>query len=540
MNRDLVEEKNAQQSYEVLKTLFYENIKDSLKAISYANTYLKKAKDKQDTLHIAHGYFYFGRMYLHNPQIMLQYSDSIIAITENKDYFKYPARGYLYKGYSLDLLDKDELAITSYLEGLRFAELKNDMPNVIAIRHNIALLKNILGKSTQALEVFKENLQYIRKQDTLKEYKPHYIASLYKISDVYNRLGKIDSAATYLRRGLEKTGYEETNFYYPDLLLGYGINLYLRQNYSMALDTLKKSHLLLSKRQKSANISIAKMYLGKSFIGLQQKKEGLDNLKTVISKTDSLNYVPEIRDAFTILIDHYNHVDNNTEQLKLMERLISYDRIYNKKHNKLNNTIVKNYDEAGLIRQRNELVQKLDNDKKKSRITIIALTILTISIVLVLLYFLRKRNRQHKQELGEKTRTITELRSQKEKKSKDLDISDELAKNILKKLETFENNLEFTKNNLTLGKVAKMLKTNSTYLSFIINKFKNKNFATYLKDLRINYCIERINNDSRFRQYSIKSIAKEIGFNNIQSFATAFNERTGVNPAAYVKNIEKH
>ncbi|RTZ50461.1 AraC family transcriptional regulator [Chryseobacterium arthrosphaerae] len=69
---------------------------------------------------------------------------------------------------------------------------------------------------------------------------------------------------------------------------------------------------------------------------------------------------------------------------------------------------------------------------------------------------------------------------------------------------------------------GKKIKTNSRYLSEIINTYKGKNFATYLNDLRIDYAINRLVNDRKFRSYKLPFIAEELGYNNEQAFTLAF------------------
>jgi len=66
---------------------------------------------------------------------------------------------------------------------------------------------------------------------------------------------------------------------------------------------------------------------------------------------------------------------------------------------------------------------------------------------------------------------------------------------------------------------------------------KGKNFSSYLSDLRVDYAIDRIKNNSQFRLYSIKAIAEETGFKNTESFSKAFHKKTGIYPSYFIKNI---
>ena len=88
--------------------------------------------------------------------------------------------------------------------------------------------------------------------------------------------------------------------------------------------------------------------------------------------------------------------------------------------------------------------------------------------------------------------------------------------------------------------LSKSLSTNSNYLSKIINFYKGKNFSSYISDLRIDYCVEKLKTDEIFIKYSIKAIAFDIGFNNTESFSKAFYKKTGIYPSFFIKELEKH
>ncbi|WP_185133727.1 helix-turn-helix domain-containing protein [Chryseobacterium indologenes] len=118
-------------------------------------------------------------------------------------------------------------------------------------------------------------------------------------------------------------------------------------------------------------------------------------------------------------------------------------------------------------------------------------------------------------------------------------ISEDIAQTILQELGTFETKEQFLSKGITLGVLAKKIKTNSRYLSEIINTYKGKNFATYLNDLRIDYAISRLATDRKFRSYKVPFIAEELGYNNEQAFTMAFKKRTGTPLSVYLKEIEE-
>lgn len=117
-------------------------------------------------------------------------------------------------------------------------------------------------------------------------------------------------------------------------------------------------------------------------------------------------------------------------------------------------------------------------------------------------------------------------------------VPEDVTQFILKELETFENKQLFLKNGITLASLSKNIKTNTSYLSETINNHKGKNFTSYLNDLRVDYVLERLVKDKKFRSYKLPAIAEEIGYNNVQVFAAAFKKKTGTTPSIYIKEIE--
>lgn len=93
---------------------------------------------------------------------------------------------------------------------------------------------------------------------------------------------------------------------------------------------------------------------------------------------------------------------------------------------------------------------------------------------------------------------------------------------------------------INLNSLAKNMGTNSNYLSKIINFHKGDNFSTYLSDLRIEYTIEALQKQSKLREYTIKTIAHEVGFGNTESFTKAFYKKTGLYPSYFIKQLKKN
>ena len=118
-------------------------------------------------------------------------------------------------------------------------------------------------------------------------------------------------------------------------------------------------------------------------------------------------------------------------------------------------------------------------------------------------------------------------------------IKDETVADILEKLVKLEEKRQFLRQDFTLHNVAKKLKTNTAYLSKIINSELGKSFSTYANELRINYIILELKNNTKLRSYSINAIAEEIGYKSPESFTKYFKAATGISPSVYIKKINE-
>lgn len=117
-------------------------------------------------------------------------------------------------------------------------------------------------------------------------------------------------------------------------------------------------------------------------------------------------------------------------------------------------------------------------------------------------------------------------------------ISKETEQRILNDLYKWELRLQYLKPDITLTSLASRIKTNTKYLSFIINDQKGKDFNNYINELRVNYIINKLQEDPVFRDYKIAYLAQEAGFSTHSKFATTFKAITGISPSAFISNLK--
>ena len=522
--------------FKKLEKLFRDSVQDSINSGIYSTTYLVKAKKALDTLEIANAYDLLCHHNHSNPNVILKYVDSMIQITSNKGFKKYPTRGYLHKGYALFYLKKFDEALDAYLIGLKFAQRKNDIANILAFKHNIALLKNTFGKHREALDMYKENLSFIQtKGKKLKTYRTQLITTIFKLSESFNSLEELDSANHYFVKGLNICSSGKPHRYYPGILLGYSITKFKKGEYQTALDSLRKVEKLASDKEKVYT------YLGKTLLKLDKSNEALVYLKKVDSIANDVSYYyPEVRESLKLLCEYYNSVNNTEKQLETLSKIIRLDSISNIKFGELNNNVFKKYDTPLLLVEKEKLIASLERQNSKiSTQNIIILVLLGLSFVGIAYYYYRQRlyKTRFTKLLGETT--TPDQKEEVVSTANSSGITKETFDHLIDQLQQFEDQKGYLKSNLNAKDLAKSFGSNSSYLSKVINTFKEKSFSAYINDLRIEYVIDKLKTDSIFRKYTIKAIAQDIGFNNAEAFSKAFYKKTGIYPSYFIKELEK-
>lgn len=118
-------------------------------------------------------------------------------------------------------------------------------------------------------------------------------------------------------------------------------------------------------------------------------------------------------------------------------------------------------------------------------------------------------------------------------------VSEETEGRLLRALEAFEEKYGYNEKGISLGKIATKLGTNTKYLSFVIKKHRADNFSNYINGLRINYILQKIENEFEYRKYKVSYLAEESGFSSASAFTKVFNDVTGVSPSSYINLIGK-
>ncbi|MBC8753060.1 helix-turn-helix domain-containing protein [Kordia sp. YSTF-M3] len=531
-----------QKTYTTLRTSFERVKNDSLQRVLYAESYLAKATKEKDVLQMTIGYELLGIAHKNDYRKSFRYYDKGIALSKTLKHERYPAVLYTYKGAVSYSKGNYKEALENYLQAIDYTEMNENLELLSANKHNVGILKKRLELHDEALLIFKESYQHDLQNPNRdpNDFMRSYLA----LADVYTLMHQVDSSRKYNSEGIKIASKENDTKVYNFLVFTEGRNLFLEGNYQTAIDSLSQTISNFVASTDKLPLIDAYLFLGKAHDSLQQKEIAISYYKKVDS-VFSLNpnhISTRVMESYDALYSYYKEQEDKTKAVFYIEKALFASSQLSKDYRRLSAKIAQKYDRRVLLSKQKQLNEELENkDKQYNSIVLLAIVLFAV-FLLILIGFYSKQQRLRKrfQEFvkAHETSVSNEKTVVDKLDVKEIGVPEEVINQLLEKLQHFEIKNTFITNDITLTGLAKKFQTNSAYLSKVINTYKNKKFAAYLNDLRIDYAIDKIQNDSQFLLYTIKAIALEVGFNNSQSFARAFKRKTKMQPSDFIQQVK--
>ncbi|SDI11660.1 AraC-type DNA-binding protein [Flavobacterium omnivorum] len=534
--------------YDELKELFIKNDKNQKKQLEYANAFLVKAKYDNSPIYKARGFYLLSLLYKGDKAI--HYLDYSISFSKNTNDLKFPAYAYFRKAYELKEQSRFREAIDNFILAENSARL-NNTDFYFDAKFSIALLRSEeLGEVEEALVLYKECFNYYKDKEVRSpKYSFAYQDVIFALADAHKALEQADSTTYYNKLGYKEAAITKNEKYKHLFILNEGANHVLKKNYRVALDSIYKALPKMIAFKDQGNTLASYYYLGKAYEGLGNPEAAVQNFRKVDSiYTISKKIIPEFMGGYSFLINYYKVRGDKENQLKYMNIYMTIDSTLQKKYKLLTKKLNKEYDTPYLLKEKATLIESLQKEKIVSYTGILMLLVLVAAIggFALYQYQLKKQYRSRFEKIMQQTTAVVKpeiLHSQliegsiSNNRYQSIGIAEELVQQILEKLQVFESESGFLDSTITIQKVATVLNTNSKYLSKIINEFKGKSFVQYSNDLRIEYSIIQLKKDPKLRNYTIQALAIEFGFNNAESFSTAFFKKTGIKPIYFIKKL---
>lgn len=548
----------------LLIQLSFSNTKDSLSKLSfedlrirlikssekeqlyriYNDYYIKKAKKSNDLENLIKGYGYKVESYPFKEA--LKNADTMYYLAKNKFpkllYIYYFKMGNLYCGNR-----KNKKALDYYMLAYKNCD-KNNTNHYITIKEQVGVLRSMLGQYEEAIAILRETEEFSKKISP-----EHYLFQEYAIAATYNDLNQPDKAIIIINKGLLLSRQLNSKLMHDRFVMTKGVSYYRKKNYDKSLNlllrTLNEAEFV---KEDFSDYSFVSYFIAKCYEMKNEKEKALMYYKKVdsifVKHSDIYTYNV---DSYKYLINYFKKKGDLRKQLLYTERLIKADSVLISNNDYAFKKLNKEYDIPNLISEKESIIKLL---KTKDRISKLLLFILFGIIGFGIFYFFKSK-KIHEEKIKllkndlekylkiqhdkfeERNKIYTNDTSVTEILESTGKMSDEVKESILKSLEIFENENDFLKNSCSLEKLARDFNTNKTYLSKIINEDKGYSYSTYINNLRIEYTVDLLKKDTKVRKYSIESIAEEVGYNNVKAFSKAFQERIGIKPSVFIKNL---
>jgi AraC-like DNA-binding protein len=119
-------------------------------------------------------------------------------------------------------------------------------------------------------------------------------------------------------------------------------------------------------------------------------------------------------------------------------------------------------------------------------------------------------------------------------------LTDEFAADLQEQvLHVIETEKLYLKSEITLGELADILKTNTSYISQVINERLNTTFWDLINDYRVKEFTSRIH-QILDKSDNILSLAYFCGFNSKSAFNNIFKKHTGLTPGEFIRKKAEH
>ncbi len=378
----------------------------------------------------------------------------------------------------IDLLEKEEYRKVPNYSGIHLSTVQG-----------AGVCNFLLKKYDSALKYYNEGFFLAEKYKSRR----HTIMFHMTSGEVYTAKEMYDKALYHLNKAKTSINQGKTEFDHLSHTTNYHIAtvFYRKKEFEKALNYLSKSFDMINSFEKETQVEkIAKMY---------------DLAYRAAEKLEDKELQLEYSVAYRRVIDSFYKDDIRTK-----------DRLYDQSMNNL--------------------------EEKNKSLSSQNLMYIIISITFVVIIIALSVYNYQKQQKNKKLFEVLQ-EQQKEKATSTIEkkefVTDKKATTLFRQLKELEETKFFLDQGCNLYNTAKLIGTNTTYLSKVINEHQQKSFNDYINKLRVAYCIKEFESGKKFQSYTIKAIANELGYKSVNTFASAFKKQTGITHSYYIKQMLK-
>lgn len=506
--------------------------KDSLKRVVLLKGYLDAARKDRDASRIVKGY----KNLLHeSPEATrLQYADSMVTVARASRDNLLIGSAYLTKGIVYYSQKKHMLALDNYLIADNYIAQTKDTYQKHKVKYNIAHIKYYLGYYHEAIALFRECAAFFKNDNASA-----YLSCLHSLGLCYNRLGQYDKCSLQNNFALAESERLNNVEMVPYINHSEGVNQYFKKNYSTAVYDITNGLPYIIKKKDFANEAVGYFYLGKCYFKQGRPDKALPYFKKVDAIFIRKDYIrPDLRENYELLIGYYKSKKDYPQQLRYINQLLRADRLLEENYKYLSTKIHKEYDTKKLLEAKSKVEASLERERLYDLAFLAIILVLVVAIAGVAVRN-RRLNKKYRAKFEEFLRSKEKTTARTAAPTGTIDVNPEVVAAIISQLEIFEAKKKYLGKDLTADKLARSFHTNYKYLSKVVRFYKNKNFNTYINDLKIDHIVGLLESSSKFRNYKNGALAEEAGFNTAQHFTNAFSSKMGMSPTFFIREVNK-
>lgn len=548
----------------------FENYKNKVRLhlnahIDSAFFYVSKIKESSNTIHLSFAYAAQG--YLHQLEGTPDTLTSNSCLNKAQSYLDKEVKSLKKTKATIDFLNFKGLtlwkrrqlgeAVKAYEEAIYEAKRIGDLKLFLKCNNNMSLILAQIGNYKQAIATVRrsdsitDKIQSLYDENELLKTKSSIYMYLGSFYDRYGRETKRNELLDSSEYFYEKTILFSKNLTDRQLKAQSNLgNLYTTRKRYLEAEKVYKTSLILANENENEvlvnnlNYNLGYVYYNqgefhKAMVYFDKVDRLKDFQKNAFAYIHTQYYLSQI-------FNHFQEVDKADSHLKkYLNTLNENEGLLMDESLKVNDLLA----DGNISKDLEVLTQDIHSKKRKKRNIQLSVGIGFFVLAFFLIWNYRERKKANKK--------VKELIEAYKKKTKEESVTVEVINEniqpdaatqismdvekeneIAEKLKELEKKLYFLREDFNLQNTAKKIKTNTTYLSYVVNQRFKKTFSEYSNELKINYAIEQMVNNPTFRKYSTQAIAEAVGYKNAVSFAKSFNKRTGVTPVQFIKKIE--
>ncbi len=151
----------------------------------------------------------------------------------------------------------------------------------------------------------------------------------------------------------------------------------------------------------------------------------------------------------------------------------------------------------------------------------------------------RQLRKDYEKKLQQRDQLLQEMAQERQEplaRYKKSNLNDEDKQQLITSIQDVMNDSQvICQQDFTLAKLAKLIGSNTSYVSQVINEKYDQSFSNLLGSYRVKEACRRMDDHENYGNMTIEAISESVGFRSRVTFLTVFKREIGMTPSEYLK-----